>query len=137
MVNPSTKGSNGRDEHGRFMPGHPGGPGNPHAKQTGKLRSAMLKAVTEKDMRDLGSSSRRPCGARSNRSGVNSVLWAIAAVTEKDMCDVVLKLVELAKSGNVPAAKEVLDRCLGRPVEADLIERLDQVEELLKETPYL
>lgn len=101
MVNPSTKGSHGRDEHGRFLPGHPGGPGNPHAKQTGKLRSAMLKAVTEKDMRD-----------------------------------VVIKLVELAKSGNVPAAKEVLDPCLGRPVEVDLIERLDQVEELLKETPY-
>ena len=102
MVNPSRNGSDGRDERGRFAPGNPGGPGNPHAKQTGELRSAMLKAVTEKDMRA-----------------------------------VVMKLVELAKSGNVPAAKEVLDRCLGRPVEADLIERLDQVEELLKETPYL
>ncbi len=101
MVKPTPNGPNGRDERGRFAPGHPGGPGNPHAKQTGKLRSAMLKAVTEKDMRA-----------------------------------VVMKLVELAKSGNVPAAKEVLDRCLGRPVEADLIERLDQVEELLKETPY-
>ena len=102
MVKPTRNGSDGRDERGRFAPGNPGGPGNPHAKQTGKLRSAMLKAVTEKDMRD-----------------------------------VVMKLVELAKSGNVPAAKEVLDRCLGRPVEADLIERLDQVEELLKDTPYL
>ncbi len=102
MTNPSRHGSDGRDERGRVAPGNSGGPGNPHAKQTGKLRSAMLKAVTEKDMRD-----------------------------------VVMKLVELAKSGNVPAAKEVLDRCLGRPVEADLIERLDQVEELLKDTPYL
>ncbi len=102
MVKPTRNGSDGRDERGRFAPGNVGGPGNPHAKQTGKLRSAMLKAVTEKDMRD-----------------------------------VVMKLVELAKSGNVPAAKEVLDRCLGRPVEADLIERLDQVEELLKESPYL
>ena len=102
MVKPTRNGSDGRDERGRFALGNSGGPGNPHAKQTGKLRSAMLKAVTEKDMRA-----------------------------------VVMKLVELAKSGNVPAAKEVLDRCLGRPVEADLIERLDQVEELLKETPYL
>ena len=102
MVKPSRNGSDGRDERGRFAPGNVGGPGNPHAKQTGKLRSAMLKAVTEKDMRA-----------------------------------VVMKLVELAKSGNVPAAKEVLDRCLGRPVEADLSERLEQVEELLKETPYL
>ena len=102
MVKPSRNGTDGRDERGRFAPGNSGGPGNPHAKQTGKLRSAMLKAVTEKDMRD-----------------------------------VVMKLVELAKSGNVPAAREVLDRCLGRPVEADLIERLDQVEELLKEMPHL
>ena len=43
------------------------------------------------------------------------------------------KLVELAKSGSVPAAKEVLDRCLGRPVEADLLERLEELEELLSQ----
>ncbi|MEE8154349.1 MAG: hypothetical protein V3T53_05255, partial [Phycisphaerales bacterium] len=70
MVKPTRNGPKGRDERGRFAPGNVGGPGNPHAKQTGKLRSAMLQAVTE-----------------------------------KDMCDVVMKLVELAKSGNVPAAK--------------------------------
>ena len=98
MVKPSTNGSNGRDEHGRFLPGHPGGPGNPHAKQVGKLRSAML-----------------------------------AAVSDKEMKAVVKKLVELAKGGNVPAAREVLDRCLGRPVEADLLERLEELEELLSQ----
>ncbi len=43
------------------------------------------------------------------------------------------KLVELAKSGSVPAATEVLDRCLGRPVEADLLERLEELEELLSQ----
>ena len=98
MVKPTPNGPNGRDDRGRFAPGNVGGPGNPHAKQVGKLRSAMLKAVTEKDMRA-----------------------------------VVMKLVELAKSGNVPAAREVLDRCLGRPVEADLLERLEQLEELLSQ----
>ena len=98
MVKPTPNGPNGRDERGRFAPGNVGGPGNPHAKQVGKLRSAML-----------------------------------AAVSDKEMKAVVKKLVELAKGGNVPAAKEVLDRCLGRPVEADLLERLEELEELLSQ----
>ena len=98
MAKPTPNGPNGRDEHGRFAPGNVGGPGNPHAKQVGKLRSAML-----------------------------------AAVSDKEMKAVVKKLVELAKSGNVPAAREVLDRCLGRPVEADLLERLEELEELLSQ----
>ena len=93
---PTQNGLNGRDEHGRFAPGNPGGPGNPHAKKVGKLRTAMLNAVTE-----------------------------------AELTAVIKKLVELAKSGNVPA-KEVLDRCLGRPVEADLLERLDELELMLK-----
>ena len=94
---PSQNGLNGRDEKGRFAPGNPGGPGNPHARKVGKLRSAMLNAVTE-----------------------------------AELTAVIKKLVDLAKSGNVPAAKEVLDRCLGRPVEADLLERLDELETMLK-----
>ena len=57
----------------------------------------------------------------------------LAAVSDKEMKAVVKKLVELAKSGNVPAAREVLDRCLGRPVEADLLERLEELEELLSQ----
>ena len=94
---PSPNGLNGRDERDRFAFGNPGGPGNPHARKVGKLRSAMLTAVTDDEMRSI-----------------------------------VKKLVELARSGNVPAAKEVLDRCLGRPVEADLLERLDELETMLK-----
>ncbi len=91
---PSPNGSNGRDPAtGRFLPGWKGGPGNPHAKLVGKLRAAMLAAVSDAEMKAI-----------------------------------VAKLVELAKGGNVPAAKEVLDRCLGRPVEADLLERLEELE---------
>ena len=99
---PSPNGPNGgagRDPAtGRFAAGWKGGPGNPHAKQVGRLRSAMLAAVSDKEMKAI-----------------------------------VKKLVQLAKSGSVPAAKEVLDRCLGRPVEADLIERLEQLETLMAE----
>lgn len=97
MYSPSPNGSNGdRGAGGRFAKGNPGGPGNPYAKRASDLRSAMIKAVSLRDMRAI-----------------------------------VKKLVEQAKAGNVPAAKEVLERCLGKPQEADLIERIEQLEELL------
>ena len=93
---PSPNGGNGRNALGRFAAGNPGGPGNPLGPQVARLRSALLRAVTEEDMRAL-----------------------------------IAKLLELAKGGNVQAIKEVLDRCLGKPQEADLIERLEQLEERL------
>ncbi len=53
MPSPRPNGANGRDAGGRFAAGNAGGPGNPHAKHVGKLRSALLAAVTEKDMRAI------------------------------------------------------------------------------------
>ena len=50
MTVPTT---NGHDKKGRFLPGNPGGPGNPHVHKVAKLRAAMLSAVTEKDMRAI------------------------------------------------------------------------------------
>lgn len=95
MVAPSP---NGRNSNGRFSPGNSGGPGNPHAKKVGQLRSALIDAVSPAD---------------------------IAAI--------VGKLVERAKSGDVRAIREVLDRTLGKPVEADLIERLEHLEAIAGE----
>ena len=95
---PSPNGSNGRDAKGRFSKGNPGGPGNPYAQQVGKLRSALLRAVSEADMKAI-----------------------------------VARLVKLAKEGNVRAAREVLDRCIGRPIEADLIARIEEMERIVKE----
>jgi hypothetical protein len=42
--------SNGRDGKGRFAPGNSGGPGNPFARQTAQLRSALVQRVTKEDM---------------------------------------------------------------------------------------
>ncbi|MFM9963349.1 MAG: hypothetical protein ACKV2Q_19235 [Planctomycetaceae bacterium] len=42
--------ANGRSPAGQFLVGNPGGPGNPHASKVGKLRSAMLNAVSEADI---------------------------------------------------------------------------------------
>lgn len=55
----------------------------------------------------------------------------LEAVTASDMQAIVHKLVEQAKAGDVQAAKEVLLRVLGKPVEADLLERLELLEERL------
>jgi hypothetical protein len=56
----------------------------------------------------------------------------LAAVTPDVIHAIIACLVEEAKRGNVAAAREVLDRCLGRPVEADLLIRLEALEETME-----
>ena len=72
-----------RGRNGRFLPGHGGGPGNPHAQKVHRLRSALLNAVTPEDVKEI-----------------------------------IYKLVSMAKQGDIAAAKELLDRTLGKPVTA-------------------
>ena len=45
--------TNGHDKAGRFTKGNGGGPGNPHVDRVGKLRAAMLAAVSEKAMKNV------------------------------------------------------------------------------------
>jgi hypothetical protein len=42
-----------RDARGRFVAGNQGGPGNPFARQTARLRKAMLAAVTDADIQAI------------------------------------------------------------------------------------
>ena len=42
-----------RDKLGRFQPGTRGGPGSPHAKRVSELKSTVVNAVTEADLRDV------------------------------------------------------------------------------------
>ena len=92
-MQPSPNGSHGRDSDGRFGTGNRGGPGNPHAAQVSRLRSAMLAEVRPEDMRKI-----------------------------------IRRLIELAKEGNVQAIREVLLRTVGKPVEHDLLDRLEALE---------
>jgi hypothetical protein len=39
-----------RGSNGRFLPGNPGGPGNPFARQAAQLRAALVHRVTSADM---------------------------------------------------------------------------------------
>src|ERR1043165_2305411 len=43
----------GRDVHGRFRKGNPGGPGNPFARKVAALRKALLDMVSEQDLREI------------------------------------------------------------------------------------
>lgn len=72
-----------RGKGGRFLPGNPGGPGNPFIKRVAKLRALLLDAVGEADLREI-----------------------------------VQKLVESAKAGDMVAVRELFNRLFGRPGEA-------------------
>jgi len=58
----------------------------------------------------------------------------INAVTEQDLREVIKALVAEAKSGDLAAVRELLDRLLGKPIEIDLLDRLDELEQLARET---
>ena len=55
------------------------------------------------------------------------------AVSPADLQDVVVALLAQAKAGDVAAAKELLQRLLGPPVELDLVERLGELERSIAE----
>ena len=82
-----------RAPNGRFARGNPGGPGNPHAGQVAKLRSAILRAVDEGDIETI-----------------------------------ITKLVEQAREGDLTAAREVLDRTIGKASQSDLLARIEALE---------
>lgn len=71
--------ANGRNSAGQFLPGNPGGPGNPHGGKVAKLRAALVEAVTP-----------------------------------EDIAEVVSSLLRAAKSGDIPAAKLLFDRAIGK-----------------------
>lgn len=82
-----------RASNGRFAPGNPGGPGNPHAGQVSKLRAAILRAVDE-----------------------------------GDVVAIIAKLVSMAREGDLTAAREILDRTVGKAAQSDLLERVEALE---------
>ncbi len=53
----------------------------------------------------------------------------LEAVTPGDLAAIVRSLVQAARSGDVAAAKLVFERVLGRPLEADILDRLEALEQ--------
>ena len=74
-------------------------------------------------------------GHRGSPHAAKVASWRSAlteTVTVDDMAEVFRVLVERAKAGESWAVKELFDRTLGKPQEADLIERLDRLEAALE-----
>lgn len=57
----------------------------------------------------------------------------IRAVTRADMRDVMLAMLDRAKAGEVSAAVFVRDTTIGKPVPADVMERIEALESAIKE----
>lgn len=51
-----------------------------------------------------------------------------AAVTEEDVKAIVRKLVQEAKDGDTVAAREVLDRTIGKAAQTELLQRVETLE---------
>lgn len=88
-----------RNARGRFTAGNPGGPGNPGAADVGRHRAAFFAALKDDDcVKALG-------------------------VIRKLMGDG-----EARPSERLAAARELLDRVLGKAVQSDLLERIEALE---------
>jgi hypothetical protein len=55
----------------------------------------------------------------------------LETVTEDDMRAIAATLVAMARGGNLPAIQKLFERMLGKPIEADPMERLGALEALL------
>lgn len=78
-----------------------------------------------------GRFSRGNAGGPGNPYAAVVSRWRSAvtnAVSDEDLREVVRALVRAAKRGEAWAVRDLFDRTLGRPVEADLIERLERLE---------
>jgi len=57
----------------------------------------------------------------------------LSAITPTDIKVIIKKLIKQARGGDLAAAKEVLDRAVGRPVELDFLEKIENLERMLDE----
>jgi hypothetical protein len=71
----------------------------------------------------MGELSRRVTVAQQRKWLQESLM---AAITPEDMQEVILMLVERARGGSIAAAKELLDRTLGKPTQEIIVEQQEQ-----------
>lgn len=79
--------------------------------------------------------SGNPGGPGNPHAGQVSKLRAaiLAAVDEGDIEAIIAQLVCKAREGDLAAAREVLDRTIGKAAQSDLLERIEALEAVARE----
>ena len=57
----------------------------------------------------------------------------LASVTPSDIEAILAKLIDAAKAGDTVAAREILDRTIGKSVATDILQRIESIEQQLEE----
>jgi ferritin-like protein len=57
----------------------------------------------------------------------------LGAVTPEDVEQIIAAIVKAAKKGDVVAAREVLDRTVGKPSQTEILQRLEALEAAVQE----
>lgn len=55
----------------------------------------------------------------------------LSSVSVNDIQQIMISLVLQAQKGNISAAREVLDRCVGKAAENELVSRIEELERLI------
>lgn len=133
---PSKTGSNGRDSKGRFIAGNKAAKGNPHAGKMARLRSAMLDAVKEADLKAVF----KKLVEQAKEGDIPSIRElfnrAIGKATEpKEEAGIFLDLPPIQNIGDtVTAASKVLKAMASGNITADEAMKLSSVIELTRRT---
>jgi hypothetical protein len=57
----------------------------------------------------------------------------LKSLSASDAREIAAKLLEMAKGGDLAAIRELLDRTIGKPSQAELLERIESIELLVSE----
>jgi len=89
-------------------------------KKTGKAIPSSEQANTNDthDSRGKFTKGNQAARGHSTKQQTKAIDFKVVfqnAITNRDMVAIAKKMVKLAKKGDIKAAKEVLDRCMGKP----------------------
>jgi hypothetical protein len=103
-IDPGLETATGRGPGGRFAKGNKGGPGNPDAPLVAKHRAAFFAAIKSSDARSA---------LRVIRQLMNDA--------------------DARPADRLAAARELLDRVIGRATSSDVVQRIEALEQRLLE----
>ena len=120
-MNPANAASE-RDDKGRFGKGNRGGPGNPFARQTAKLRQAMLNSVTEDDIAQVMHSLKQQAIDGDRAAAKLLLSYTVGKPTQAVDPDTLDQHeFQTIRNNHVQSAEDIVRVIQGMPIEALLM----------------